>query len=344
MSRTTFARSGGASGVLFAAGALAAGLLSGCAAGTPSLSSPVITASEERIAPRKSAAYLYVANTAVVSAGGQRIEIFLQSDPAKGPVDSIRRGISEPDGIFVDGDGTLYVANADESGNDKVTVYPRGAHKPSRAYAGAVCAFDVAVGTDRSVYVADACGVDDVGRVIIFAKGSSTATGYLYPGGAPYCLAIDAKNNLYVGYNARRDYAGQVKRYAPGSAHGEKLLPAGIVHFLTAMAFDGSGALVVANQAGGTIDVFARRHQPPTRVIKTGPGQPFSFAFDREKRRIYVSHPCESGGLRSRTASGCGKGTNTVVALDYASGRRLWTQTEPLWIPMGVATLPSAPL
>ena len=136
-----------------------------------------------------------------------------------------------PDGIFVDGSGTLYVANADESGNDKVTVYPRGAHKPSRVYAGAVCAFDVVAGTNGAVYVADACGIHGRGRVIVFAHGSRAPTSYIYPGGSPYSLTLDSENNLYVGYNSYEAYWGQVKRYAPGAEHGRSCCPKNLFTF-----------------------------------------------------------------------------------------------------------------
>jgi hypothetical protein len=47
--------------------------------------------------------------------------------------------------------------------------------------------------------------------------------------------------------------------------------------------------------------------------------------------------------LTALTASGCGKRYNTVVALDYASGKRLWTLREQFWLPFGVAVSPSAP-
>ena len=317
-------------------------LLAGCGSSTmsPSYLSQALPTAKAQL----SAAYLYVANQGNASVGGQSIEIFDLAYPLKGPIGSIRRHVSEPDGIFIDGSGTLYVANADQSGDDKVTVYPRGARKPSRIYAGAVCAFDVVSGTDGTVYVADACGIHDVGRVMVFQHGSSAPTRYVYPGGSPYSLTLDSRNNLYVGYNSYDTFWGQVKRYAPGARHGEKLLPDQTVRFLTDVGLDNKGALLVANQHDGVIDVFTSKGKPPTRIIKTGQGGPFSFAFDRRGNRIYVSYPCRGGGgLTVLTSSGCGKRHNTVVALDYASGKRLWTLREQFLLPFGVAVSPSAP-
>lgn len=273
------------------------------------------------------------------------MEIFLQNDPGKGPVDSISSHVSEPDGIFIDDSGALYVANADQSGDDKVTKYPQGAHKPSRTFTGAECAFAVAVDSVKNVYVADPCGKgsSDRGRVIVFEHGGTKQTRYLYPGGSPYCLAVDSHDNLYVGYNSKYRYAGQVKRYAPGARRGETLLPQNTVYSLTGIAFDDQGALLVANGLDGVIDVFTRKREPPTRIIKTGQGHPFSFAFDQQGARLYVSYPCSLGGVEPLTVSGCNKKPNTVVALDYATGKRLWVLRQPLWQPTGVATLPKLP-
>lgn len=316
-------------------------ILARCAPSLPS-ARPVTELSRSGMSP---GAYLYVANAAIPSFGGSRIDIFHQANPSEGIIGTIRTGVSHPDGIFIDGTGTLYVANANGSGHGSVTVYPPGARKPERIYSGAGCAFDVAAGSDGTVYVADACGPKGgVGRVIIYPHGSTKNTRFLYPGGSPYCVTLDPRNNLYVGYNSELSYAGQVKRYAPGARKGVKLIPDNFVYFVTGIALDDRGALLVANQGDGVIDVFTTFGKPPSRIIKTGQSHPFAFAFDRREGRIYVSYPCTPGGLRSLGSSGCGKRPNTVVALDYLSGERLWTLQQRYWVPMGVAAEPSAPL
>jgi hypothetical protein len=128
-------------------------LLAGCGSGT--MSPGYLSQALPTVKAQFSAAYLYVANQGNASVGGQSIEIFDLAHPLKGPIGSIRRHISEPDGIFIDGSGTLYVANADQSGDDKVTVYPRGVRKPSRIYAGAVCAFDAVSGIRATISTSD---------------------------------------------------------------------------------------------------------------------------------------------------------------------------------------------
>jgi sugar lactone lactonase YvrE len=291
----------------------------------------------------KDTSYLYIADTAAVSAGGQRIDIFLRDDPSKGIVDTIRKRVSEPNGIFIDASGTLYVADDDESGHDKVTVYLKGSHTPSRVYRGIECAFDVVAGSDGAVYVADPCGTNGQGRVYEYAPGTTKKVRTLHPGGAPYAVTLDAKNNLYVAYDEWPSYAGQVKRYAPGATKGVALLPEKLVRCVGGVGLDDRGALLVSNECGGgVIDVFTDKGMPPSRIIKTGQEYPFRFAFDKRENRIYVSNLCQGDRVRRNTSS-CGKKTNDVVALDYASGKRLWTLRERLWEPAGVATTPSAP-
>ena len=296
------------------------------------------------------ASYLYVANdTSGHGDPGGEVDLFRRDDPAKGVVDRIVTGVFQPDGIFVDSSGTLYVTNGHMGGNHSVEAYKRGAHKPFRVYVGAFCAFDVIAADDGTVYIADACGGSStLGRVLVYPPGRSKPSRSIYPDGLPYCLTLDARNNLYVGYNAAHTYWGQVQRFRPGARHGVNLIPKNTVFFLTDIAVDNQGALLVANGHDGAIDVFTKKDQPPSRVITTGQAHPFMFAFDQPENRLYVTYPCEPGGGNPLTASGCGKRENTVVALDYASGKRLWTVREHMaphvdWLPFGIAVYPKAP-
>ncbi|HLY03890.1 MAG TPA: choice-of-anchor tandem repeat GloVer-containing protein [Candidatus Cybelea sp.] len=297
------------------------------------------------------ASYLYVADDAAgrKDPGGE-VDILRGDDPAKGIVDRIITGVSQPDGIFVDAHGTLYVTTGFESGNRSVEAYKKGAHKPFRTYVGASCAFDVIAADDGTVYIADACsGSGTDGRVLVYPPGRSKPSRSIYPGGPPYCLALDAQNNLYVGYNADYTYWGQVQRFRPGARRGVDLIPPNTVFFLTDIAIDSHGALLVSNGNAGAIDVFTQKDQPPSRVIKTGQADPFKFAFDQDEKNIYVTYPClGSGGGSELTYSGCGTRANTLVALDYASGKRLWTVHQKTashdgWLPFGVAVYPKAP-
>src|SRR5580692_9231081 len=333
-----------------------AALLAGCGGSQPPIGAPGTmplslqsSAVFTRIAARavtdaKDTSYLYVANWGFGSGGG--IYIFLRDDPSKGVVDKIRDGVATPDGIFIDTHGSLYVTNGHMSGRESVEMYAKGGHKPIRIYTGALCAFDVIAADDGTAYITDACGGPHTrGRVLVYPPGKTKPSRSFFPGGTPYCLTLDAKNNLYVGYNSIGSYAGQVKKYRPGAKDGVDLIPPNTVHFLTSVAVNEHGALLVANEVGGAIDVFTGKDEPPSRVIKTGQSHPFMFAFDGRENTIYVTNPCV-GSPRPLTSSYCPPSglPNTVAAIDYSSGKQLWTLSVKVgWVPAGVAVEPTAP-
>jgi uncharacterized repeat protein (TIGR03803 family) len=336
-----------------------ASLAAGCGgsqpfAGVPFSQPATLKRNAGAVASTASPPYLYVANdTFGHQDPGGEVDILDPADPRKGVVDRITKGVFGPDGIFVDSHGTLYVTTGRSSGNRGVEAYKLGAHEPFRTYVGAFCAFDVIAADDGTVYIADACGGSGVdGRVLVYPPGRSKPSRSIYPDGPPYCLTLDAQNNLYVGYNyylSGGRFVGQVERFRPGATHGVKLLIPKTVYFVSDIAIDKHGALLVADSGGGTINVYAAKDQPPSRVIRTGQGHPFMFAFDRSESRIYVSYPCEpGGGARPLSSSSCGQRANTVVALDYATGKRLWTVSVNMgrsvtWLPFGVAVYPPAP-
>ncbi|HTA55183.1 MAG TPA: hypothetical protein VK755_10635 [Candidatus Acidoferrales bacterium] len=339
---------------------IAIALLAGCGGSQPvgatgamplSLQGPPVfahSAVKTATGANKGASYLYVANQ---NTAGYPIEIFLRDDPSKGPIDHIGK-ILAPDGIFVDSHGTLYATTAWESGSNSVWAYKRGARKPFRVYSGANCAFDVVAGDDGTVYIADACGGPHTrGRVLVYAPGQTKPSRSFFPGGAPYCLTLDAKNNLYVGYNSEFRYWGQVKRYSPGIKHGVDLLPNNTVFFLTSIAVDEHGALLVAGNQ--VVNVFTQKGKPPSRVITTGQTYPHMIAFDRRENVIYVSDSCSCCGsakpkharpdVAPLSSSGCGSLPDSVVALNYTTGKRLWVLSKNFWGPTGVAVSPPAP-
>jgi DNA-binding beta-propeller fold protein YncE len=319
---------------------IAAAMLAGCGGPEPPAGAPGAMPLAAKVSPGStSPPYLYVTNTATAE---YPVNIFLRDHPFKGIVHHLGRVLA-PSGIFIDSQGIIYVTTAWGSGDNSVWAYKRGAPKPFRIYSGADCAFDVVAASDGTVYIADACGLSDYskGDVAVYPPGQTKPSRLIHPGGSPYALALDSHDNLYVGYNYLRTYWGQVKRYRPGARHGDELLPEHSAFFITGVGIDKHGALLVANS--GAIHVFTAKGQPPSRVIHTGQSHVDTFAFDRLGNTIYVTSGCTSGSLAiPLTSSGCGKRANTVVALDYATGKRLWTLSEPDWVPVGVAVWPSA--
>jgi sugar lactone lactonase YvrE len=147
--------------------------------------------------------------------------------PLKGqdqaPSGLITAGTSAPQGLSIDAQGDLFVAN---SGNNTVTEYAPGTMSPSTTYANGVSApFDVKVGSDGTVYVANtAGGPSGAGTVTEYAAESTspertlTLSGYVATS-----LALDSSGNLYVGWFGFSAFNVIVEEYAPGATTGTNL-------------------------------------------------------------------------------------------------------------------------
>jgi DNA-binding beta-propeller fold protein YncE len=311
--------------------------------------------------PTGGGSYLYIAFDG--NSENAQIDVLRRKNLAKGIVEKIRTGIEYPAGIFVDPSETLYVANElDSGGHDTVTAYKAGAENPFRTYQGIGCAADVLVGADGLVYIADLCGADtptatrprgdscvDNGEVHVYAAGSTKQIRLLHFKGAPVSLTLDSKNDLYVGYENACGFKGQVRRYEPGAVKGVDLLPPKTIFSIGGIALDNYGKLLVADELHGAIDVFSAEHEPPSRIISTGQTFCNRLAFDRQENRLYVTFPYTPDlrrhvGLELDAQRGP-KRPNTLVVIDYSSGKLLYTLRKlvPGWVPSGVAAFPPPP-
>jgi sugar lactone lactonase YvrE len=286
----------------------------------------------------RSPSYLYVANNGYP---GTAVDVFDRDDLRKAPVRRITNRVAYPSGIFVDPYDNLYVADGTGSGHDHVTMY-NNEGKLVRIYRGLESAVDVVVGRDGTVYAADCDGR----RVLEYAPNSTKLIRTLeLPGvGCVASLALDSKNDLYVGFTLKVSMGwSQVRRYAPGSMRGVDLLPRKTVFLIGGIGIDKSGDLVVVNY--GAIDVFKEPKKPPVRIINTGQQLPSSFAWSRDQSAMYVSSTYE-GNARRLTGSGP-KLANTVVEITYPAGKRLALlrfAQRGYGYPTGVAVFPPAPL
>ncbi|MGB8908733.1 MAG: hypothetical protein WCC84_08275 [Candidatus Cybelea sp.] len=314
----------------------AAAMLAGCGGPQPPFGAPGAMPQSHEIAV-SSSSFLYVANNGQPDPA---VDIFARDDLAKGPARRVTRRVSYPDGIFIDQQENLYVADGVESGHDHVTMYRKDGQLV-RIYRGLEYAVDVVAGQDGVVYAGDCDGQ----RVVEYKPNSTEQLRTLQLPGCANGLTLDSKNNLYVGYTAMYKYTGQVRRYRPGATQGTDLLPPKTVFFIGGIAIDKNGYLVVANEGLGAIDVFTEPRKPPTRIIKTGQQLPYRFAFNRDESVMYVSSPYESGA-RGLTSSGP-KLANTVVEVTYPAGKRLAIfryGEKGYGYPTGVAVTPPAPL
>jgi hypothetical protein len=239
------------------------------------------------------------------------------------PTGSITNGISNSYNLAVDQSGTLYVQN----NNNTITEYPEGKTDPSKTlnepvigYGTGIC---VTVGSDGTVYSADHL----VGQVYEFKNGSTSPSTTLYVSEA-FGLALDSKNNLYVGWsNSSSGATGHVMKFKAGGTTGHDL---GITVKLSGgLAVDSHDNLLVGDQGNQVIDIFKPGKTTPFRTISTSPYYPYQFAFDRKEHYLY---------LVSGTPA-------AVYVYDYATGAPAWTDSQGLkgsGYAEGVAVFPAA--
>jgi hypothetical protein len=185
-------------------------------------------------------------------------------------VGQITNGLAEPQGLFVDAKGSLWVANA-----SNVLVYPHGSLSPSKTLTDSVGdPTDVTVCADGTAYVADL--YDDSSSnhasVQVYAHGSTTPTGnldYASDFRNPF-LTCDAAGNVFVAI-LTGEYVGDggVVEFPHGKQKGAKDLgivlqsPGGIKP-------DNAGNLLVTDLIGHTITEYAENGSPTGQSIATG--------------------------------------------------------------------------
>ena len=176
---------------------------------------------------------------------GQTIERHRRPDP--------RRRLCAH-GIFIDTHSHRYVTNGHMSGRESVEIHARAATDHS-GFILEPCLRSTDCSSDDTLHRRRLRRTTTRGRVLVYPPGKTQPSRSFFPGGTSYCLTLDAKNNLYVGYSSVGSYAGQVERYRPGAKDGVDLIPPNTVHFLTSVAVDEHGAGLVAIEVGGAIDV-----------------------------------------------------------------------------------------
>jgi sugar lactone lactonase YvrE len=219
----------------------------------------------------------------VADDGYGQIVIFPEAGKLRSPIGTIGTGINGPYGLYVDRHGELFVAN---SGNNTITVYPKGATSPSLTYTKDL---------DRPLYPV----VDKRGDLFVGNANGGTVVEYLASGTKGFRILqtagvevdgmdFDQSGTLYVAFRDSSG-AGSVEAFAAGARRGRIIgmslnQPQGVV-------VDSHYSVLVA-ETGGTnrIDVFPPgTTQPSSEVSLPNGDTPTQIALENNEKALFVS-------------------------------------------------------
>lgn len=186
-------------------------------------------------------------------------------------------GLYQPQGLAVDGAGTVYVADF----NNRVVSLAAGSNDQKvLPFSGLSYPEGVAVDSQGAVYVADRGN----SRVVKLAAGSKTQTelpfnGLMNPDG----VAVDAAGTVYV---ADTDNNRIVKLDANSNTQAE--LPFQNVSVPWGIAVDNSGTVYVTEHDKSDVLKFPAGSNTPTVLPFDGLNTPLAVAVDKE-RSVYIA-------------------------------------------------------
>ncbi|MFY9666118.1 MAG: hypothetical protein WAL67_10300 [Candidatus Cybelea sp.] len=273
----------------------------------------------------------------VASSYPSAVLIYNAQAKSSSPIGTISKGINVPQGLAVDGQQNLYVANY---GNSSVSAYKRGQTKPFETLKdGIITPIDVAADTDGTLYVACPNSSASAYVVQVFPPNGSKPSETLTNAAFTYisAVAVDGQHDLYVAASAGGSGLGpfEVLKLKAGSHHWQNmrlLLTRGSVNNIVfGLAVDSLGRLAVSgilsNGSAGFVDTFPKGSRTPSITINPEIGAT-RIAFSTNGKSIYVGDFATSGA--------------SVPELKYPSGKLIYTFTSSDEM-LAVAISPAAP-
>ncbi len=260
--------------------------------------------------------YLYVGK---VSSKNPCCSVLVYAPNSTKVAQTITNGIDNPTALAFDSSGNLYVANIPYHKRGWVSVYPPGGKSPVTTITkGINNPSALAIDATGTLYVSNCPRCFNVSgsvSVSVYTAGKQLPSYSISKGVSdPYALALDSSGDLYVAnspllMNPARAGRGSISVYPPGKATLKYSVTEG-VDGPSAMAFDSSGNLYVAEYDGGgycknighlgvhgcgAVTVYAQhsralKYEIPLRGAGAGPDypvDPLALAFDRSGN-LYV--------------------------------------------------------
>ena len=202
----------------------------------------------------------------------------------------ISDGVSSPWGLFVDENQNLWVTNS-----DYVSMYPKGATKPSRTLSDPnQSPEDISVAKDGTVYVSNFF----TGTVSVYAPGSNTPTRMLRDPKSQYTVGVasDESGDVFVTVN---DYTGvgRLDEFVGGKQSGFKRL-APRFSFASDIKFDNAGNLLVLDETQFSVTEFTKTgHRTGLRFFTYHQWDAFDLSRDGKYIAGTVALPDQDRGV-----------------------------------------------
>jgi sugar lactone lactonase YvrE len=197
--------------------------------------------------------------TVEAATGGFNIPVTLAGDPVP-TVSTFATGLSNPQGLAVDANGNIYVANYGAGTVSKIT--PAGA--VSQFASGFGSPTSLAFDAGGNLYVAN-FGFNSISKV----TRAGTVTTFVSNINNPAALSFDRAGNLYVANLGNTGQPQTVSKVTP--AGGVSVFASGFI-YPSGLAFDAAGNLYVANETNANVEVV-------DRVTPGGVVTPFASGF-----------------------------------------------------------------
>jgi DNA-binding beta-propeller fold protein YncE len=294
---------------------LAASLLlsSGCAS-APNVATVVPTASRNRapqawISPAaKHAKLVYIADH-----HANAVYIYNQG-PNPHQLGAITDGVDGPEGLAVDANETLYVAN---QLGETITEYPSGSTSPSVTITDGIGdPSAVAVDSTGRLYVSEGTN----GEILSFPPGGKKPDRKIKKLANPDGMDVAADGDLFATYSA----------FPPSGVAvcSRKCRELPLRTELAAdVRVDLKGNVVVADDDSSKIYVFAENASQPTRTIDNANATPLALAFDATDDLLYVAD--ESTDSVDEINYKTGALVRQIVIPDSAFGVALFPRQAP---------------
>ncbi len=256
---------------------------------------------------------------------------FINIYPFKGndqaPIGQLTSGLVSPQGVFVDNDHHLWVANTNAF---NVVAFKRGATTPYRTLSDpGYYPISVVEDGNGTVYAANAEGTyGPPGNVTYWLKGKKNPSGTLTFGNFLIVtnLGIDAANNLYVSYIPMSGPPAVVE--FPAGSHAGRQLNIQDAN-LGDITFDSSNNLVMetlSNELGVWTPPY---DSGPSRIIPAFGNEP---TLDKNEGKVYIAYANFSNPMVEGYSYKTGVLKDTITQGFNSTG-----------VPYGVALDPPAP-